>query len=198
MFYENEEEYQDALNFSKKYEKRIKLTNYKEFLDKKKQKKKEEKILKRFKMKRCNDKYQNYVFSESFFQKKNEKILFNFLNFKDNITLNGCLFETFKRKFLKERKFIFLDKRVTELIKKIDFNFEKLIKFRNFNKFNKKNLIFNSIKEKEFNENFKKNENIYHLDLEVNQKRISKIFLDEILLEIIKFLDIETLLKVNI
>jgi len=54
--------------------------------------------------------------------------------------------------------------------------------------------MFNEKKEKLFLENFKKISEEYMNEFETKQKQISSIFIDEILFEIIKFLDVGTLI----
>jgi len=82
-------------------------------------------------------------------------------------------------------------KKFFNLVNNIEFEFEKLIKFKNYNILEKK---LNFMNEEKFDENFIILKTNYFNNYN-NTKFISSIFANEILLEILKFLDLETLIS---
>jgi hypothetical protein len=132
------------------------------------------------------------VFTKSFIVQKNEEKLFNFLDKKlTNFNTSCLLFKTLKKN-VESRTLSYHKNYIPKfipLLKDIKFNFDKLTKFVEYEFFKKKYLIFDEKEENEFNENFKKIQEIYNKDQE-KQKKISKKFINEILFEIVKFLDL--------
>jgi hypothetical protein len=127
------------------------------------------------------------VFTKSFITQKNNKKLFPLLDKKlNNFKTNSFLFEKFKKK-IKSRTLnnhYKISEKIVLLLKNIKFN----LYFEKFEKFKKIYLIFDEKEVAKFNENYKKIEKNFNYD--ENQKRISKKFINEILFEIIKFIDL--------
>jgi hypothetical protein len=127
------------------------------------------------------------VFTKSFITQKNNKKLFPLLDKKlNNFKTNSFLFEKFKKK-IKSRTLnnhYKISEKIVLLLKNIKFN----LYFENFENFKKIYLIFDEKEVAKFNENYKKIEKNFNYD--ENQKRISKKFINEILFEIIKFIDL--------
>jgi hypothetical protein len=181
-FYEKNKNYFNLLKDNKDEKKKIK-----EDEEKKNEKEEEEIIL------------QINVLTESFFIQKNVEKFFGFLDDSyTNLNSNCFSFKSFK-KYVENRILNITNenkknKKIRESIKKINFDFKNLIKFENYEKFKIENFLLNEKEEKEFNNNFKIIENCYFKEQE-KQKKISKIFINEILVEIIKFIDLKTLIN---
>jgi hypothetical protein len=133
------------------------------------------------------------IFTEKFFQQKNEKILFKYFKKSNSYRSDFCFFQKFKENFEYRLKIKISSKKKNDLLSNIKFNLEDLYKFKYYEKYKSKYLVFNLKEELEFNKNYLQLKNNYLIDFN-KQNYISKYYIDDILFEILKYLDMKTLI----